>query len=426
MFPFPTQGTAFTAITLFLRSFPMRRMLSRILGSKKNTNRRARPRKASLRVEALEQRDLMTVTAATLTDGVLRVTCNTEVDNVEIRETTPAIVILLANPGAGPAAQLGTITVKDNTWSPVRTFPFNRPEVQRIEVDMGGGGGQLVSDASVPTLVVTGDGINSVETGPANDTIICGSGKDTVRAGAGDDLIIGGSGQDSLLGQAGKDTIIGGTGGGIFYGGDGDDTIKSTNHHDFVDGGNGYDHLFLQAILSTSQNAEDVTIAVDGDQPQTDGFSCGPNSGARFLRSYGIDVSYDTLRSKVKAESFLFRIHMGTRPSVLLKVLRKFKSDLDMDTNASLQDVLVFLRSGKPVVALVAPKSRSLHYVVLNGFDLDSETIRYVDTNGVKGSWSFDEFVHRWEWTNYFTGFRGRIMRLGLKIAGLRNRTYIA
>jgi hypothetical protein len=405
----------------------MRRMLSRILGSKKNTNRRARPMKASLRVEALEQRDLMSITAATLNFGVLRVTCNAEVDNVEIRESTPGI-ILLANPGAGPSAQSGSIiTVKDNTWSPVRTFTFNRSEVQRIEVDMGGGGGQLVSDASAPTLVVTGDGINSVETGPANDTIICGSGNDTVMAGAGDDLIIAGSGRNVLFGQAGNDTIIGGTGHSFLLGGDGDDTLKSTNRNDVLDGGNGYDHLFLQAGgVSTSLHAEDVTIAVDGDQPQTDGFSCGPNSGARFLRSYGIDVSYDTLRRKVRAESFLFRMHLGTRPSVLLKVLRKFKSDLDMDTNASLQNVLDFLRSGKPVVALVAPKSRSLHYVVVNGFDQDSETIRYVDTSGAKGSWSFEEFAHRWEWTNYFTGFRGRIMRLGLKIAGLRNRTFIA
>jgi hypothetical protein len=405
----------------------MRRILSRILGSKKNTNRRAQPMKASLRVEALEQRDLMAVTAATLTNGVLRVTCDAGIDQVEIRETTPGI-ILLANPGAGPSALSGSIiTVKDTTFSPEKTFPFNRSEVQRIEVDMGGGGGRLVSDAGVPTLVVTGDGNNTVETGPVNDTIFGGPGNDTIMGGAGDDLINGGEGKNVMYGQAGNDTILGGGGNSFLLGGDGDDTLLSTNRHDVLDGGNGYDHLFLQAGgVSTSLHAEDVTIAVDGDQPQTDGFSCGPNSGARFLRSYGIDVSYDTLRRKVKAESFLFRMHLGTRPSVLLKVLRRFKSDLDMDTNASLQDVLDFLRSGKPVVALVAPKSRSLHYVVLNGFDLDSETIRYVDTSGAKRSWSFEEFAHRWEWTNYFTGIRGRIMRLGLKIVGLRNRTFIA
>jgi hypothetical protein len=405
----------------------MRGILSRILGSKKNTNRRARPMMVSLRVEALEQRDLMAVTAATLTNGILRVTCNAGIDQVEIRETTPGI-ILLANPGAGQSALSGSIiTVKDTTFSPEKTFPFNRSEVQKIEVDMGGGGGQLVSDASVPTLVVTGDGNNTVETGPANDTILGGAGNDTIMGGAGDDLINGGGGKNVMYGQAGNDTILGGSGNSFLLGGDGDDTLISTNRKDVLDGGDGYDRLFLRAgPPSTALHGEDVTIAVDGDQPQTDGFSCGPNSGARFLRSYGFDISYDTLRHKVKAESLLFKVHLGTHPSVLLKVLREFKSDLSMETKAALQNVLDFLGSGEPVIALVAPKARTLHYVVLNGFDQSSETIRYVDTNGADGSWTFEEFARHWQWTNYFKGFRGRIMQFFIKAAGVRTRTFLA
>jgi hypothetical protein len=406
----------------------MRRILSRILGSQTNTNRPARPRKASLWVEALEQRDLMAVTAATLTNGLLRVTCDAVGDQVEIRETTSGPIILLANPGAGPSALSGSIiTVKDTTFGPEKTFPFNRSEVQRIEVDMGGGGGSLVSDASVPTIVVTGDGNNTVETGPANDTIFAGPGNDTIKGGAGDDVINGGEGDNVMFGQAGNDTIRGGSGNSFLLGGDDDDSLISTNRNDVLDGGDGYDRLLLHAGgPSTVLHGEDVTIAVDGAQPQTDGFSCGPNSGSRFLRSYGFDVSYDSLRHKVKAESLLFKCHLGTRPSVLLKVMRKFKSDLDMETKASLQNVLDFLRSGKPAIALVAPKARTLHYVVLNGFDQNSETMRYVNTNGVKGSWTFDEFARHWQWTNYFKGFRGRIMRFFIKAAGVRTRTFLA
>ncbi len=406
----------------------MRHVLPQILGSKKTTQRRARPR-TSLRVEALEQRDLMSVTAATLTNGVLRVTCDAADDQVEIRETSSGPVINFAGPGAGVSALSGNvITVKDTTFSPDKTFTFNRSEVQKIEVDLGGGGGFLSSDASVPTLVQIGDGgLTSVETGPANDTIIGGAGNDTIMGGAGDDLINGGEGRNVMFGQAGNDTITGGTGNSFLLGGADNDTLRSINRNDVLDGGDGFDRLSLLAgPPSTVLHGEDVTIATPTDQPQTDGFSCGPNSGSRFLRSYGIDVSYATLRRVVKSESLLFRFHLGTRPSVLLKVLRKFKSDLSMETNASLDNVLDFLRSGKPAIALIAPKSRTLHYVVLNGFDLDSGTIKFVNTNGAKGSMTFAEFDHQWKWTNQFTGFRGRIMRFFLKAAGLRNRTFLA
>jgi hypothetical protein len=299
-------------------------------------------------------------------------------------------------------------------------------------VDLGGGGGHLVSDATVPTLVRIGDGgITRVETGPANDTIIGGTGRDEIFSGAGDDLIIGGAGTRVMDGQAGNDTIIGFSGhrdsDSFLVGEDGDDTLRSFNHHDNLDGGPGFDRLFLLAgPLSTALHGEDITIAVDSDQPQTDGFSCGPNSGSRFLRSYGIDVSYDTLRHKVKTERLLSKLHLGTSPSALFKALRKFKSDLDMETNASLQNLIDFLRSGKPAVALVAPSKRRLHYIVLNGFDLDSGTIKFVDTNGAQGSMSFAEFNHQWTWENQFKGIVGRLERLGLKILGLRTRTFLA
>jgi Peptidase_C39 like family/RTX calcium-binding nonapeptide repeat (4 copies) len=404
----------------------MRRMLSRILGSKTTTRRPARP-KASLRVEALEQRDLMSVTAATLTNGVLRVTCDSGHDQVEIRETSSGPIILLQNPGAGASALSGNIiTVKDLTHATNNTWTFNRSEVQQIEVNLGAGDDRLVSDASVATTVQAGDGNDYVETGPASDLIFAGEGNDTVLAHDGDDLINGGDGKNVMYGQRGNDTIFGGTGNSFLLGGEDNDTLFSVNRNDVVDGGAGTDRLFLLAGGPSVHGGENVTIALDTNQPQTDGFSCGPNSGSRLLRSYGIDASYDALRHKVKAKSLLFKLHLGTRPSVLLNVLRKFKSDLGMETKASLENVLDFLRSGKPVIALVAPTARRLHYVVLNGFDQDSGTIQYVDTNGVKGSWTFAQFEHRWQWTNYFKGIRGRAMRLAVKLAGVETRTFLA
>jgi hypothetical protein len=419
------------------------------LSSRSNTKRHARPKKVSLRVEPLEQRDLMAVTAATLTNGVLHVVTDNANNNVEIREESSGPIILLANTGvvrADPTATT-TIVVKDLTRTDNNTFTFDRSQVQSIEVDMGSGDDRLVSSATVPMTVHAGAGNDFIETGFARDIIFAGDGNDTVHCNdgagkvvfgeGGDDVLIGGAGNDELHGGAGADLIMGGAGNDIIDGGDnvsanrlfgefGDDTISSFSRNDVVDGGDGRDTLRILAGTAEVRNGEDVTITVDHTQPQTDGFSCGPNSGSRLLRSYGFDVSYDFLRHRVKAESLLFKLHLGTRPSVLDKVLKGIKSDISLHTGASLDSVLERLGSGNPVIPLIAPSKRNLHYVVLNGFDLDNQTVRFVDTNGGSGSMTFSQFDRQWVWTNAFTGFVGRIERLVLKAAGLRNRTFMS
>ena len=63
---------------------------------------------------------------------------------------------------------------------------------------------------------------------------------------------------------------------------------------------------------------------------------------------------------------------------------------------------------------------------MLNGFDLDNQTLRFVDTSGFAKSMTFEEFKHQWSWTNLFTGIVGRLERVVLKAAGLRNRTFLS
>jgi hypothetical protein len=422
----------------------MRRMLSRIFGSRPHTHRPARPKRASLHVEALEQRALMAVTSVNLDAGVLRVVSDSADDQIEIRET--ATIILLTSPGAtAPAPSGDTITVKDLTRPTNNLPPFPRSEVKRIEVNMGDGDDHFVSDTTVPTTVQAGAGNDLVETGPADDDIFCGEGNDTVHANDGVDFVFGEGGNDVLFGDNGNDQLQGGAGVNSLFAGpgndtltggdnlsanqlegqDGDDTIISSSRNDLVGGGPGRDTLFVTAGTVAVQDVEDVTIATPHDQPQTDGFSCGPNSGSRFLRSYGIDVSYDALRRKVKAASLIFKAHLGTRPVTLRKVLSGFKSGLSLHTKSSLQDVIDRLASGKPVIPLIAPGRNTLHYVVLNGVDLDNQTIRYVNTNGFSGTWTYEEFDHRWNWVSEFKGFKGRVLRLVLKAAGLKTRTFL-
>jgi hypothetical protein len=431
----------------------MRRMLSRFLGSKTNTNRPDRPKKITPQVETLEKRDLMAVTSATLTGGVLRVESDTANDQIEIRETSGGPIILLTNPGA--AASTGTIMVKDLTRPANNPWFFERSEVQRIEVEMGAGDDQLVSEAGVATTVRAGDGNDLVETGLANDILFGGPGNDRLHANDGDDVVhgedgddlaTGGSGNDTLHGDAGADALFGGTGNDLLTGGDnaavnqldgeaGDDTMISLSRKDLVGGGLGRDTLDVVAGTATVRDGENVTIATPTDQPQTDGFSCGPNSGSRLLRSYGLDVSYAALRRKIKANSLLFKVRLGTLPDVLRRALRSYKSDLTMHKATTLQNVLDRLSAGKPVIALIATRTKSLgiggkfgilHYVVLNGFDLDNQTLRYVDTNGAQKSFTFAEFDHHWKWFDHFKGFLGEGMQKVLEGLGLRKRTILA
>jgi hypothetical protein len=424
----------------------MQRILFRIFGSRTHTHRPARPKKASLRVETLEQRDLMAVTAATLTNGVLHVVTDSANNHVEIKQESAGPIILLTNPGAAPAPSGPTIVVKDLTRTDNNTFTFDATKVQSIEVDLGAGDDRLDSFINLPTTVRAGAGNDFVQTGAAADIVFGGDGHDQLFGGDGPDQLLGEGGNDLLVGEGGNDTLIGGEGADLIMGGSGNDflhggdnatanrlygqldndTITSISRGDVVDGGDDRDTLNILAGTAEVRNGENVTIAVDGLQRQTDGFSCGPNSGSRFLRSYGFDVSYDSLRRKVRNESLLFKLHLGTRPSVLHKVLKGFKSDLTLRTGAALDDVLNQLSSGKPVIPLIAPGKRTLHYFVLNGFDLDKQTLRFVNTNGVASSMTFAEFDRQWLWTNQFTGIVGRLERLGLKILGLRTRTFLS
>jgi hypothetical protein len=359
----------------------MQRILSRFFGSRTHTHRPARPKRVSLRLEALEQRDLMAVTAATLNAGVLHVVTDSANNQVQIREESSGPIILLTNPGAAAAPPSQTIVVTDLTRTNNNTFTFNRSEVQRIEVDMGAGNDRLSSNVTVPMIARAGAGNDFIETGFARDVIFAGEGNDTVHAadGAGkvvfgedgDDVLVGGNGNDELSGNGGADVIMGGAG------------------NDIIDGGD---------------NA----------------------TANRLFGELGNDVSYNSLRRKVRNESLLFKLHLGTRPTVLHKVLKAFKSDLSLRTGAALGEVLDQLSSGKPVIPLIAPGKRSLHYVVLNGFDLDNQTVRFVDVSGTSKSMSFAEFERHWKWENFFTGIVGRLERAGLKILGLRSHTFLA
>jgi hypothetical protein len=89
MSPPATQNSAPKAIALNLRNFPMRRMLSRILGTPTTTTRRTSSKKTALQVETLESRWCLSTTVLQ-SGGLLTITGDNQGDQVKIND----------NPGA--------------------------------------------------------------------------------------------------------------------------------------------------------------------------------------------------------------------------------------------------------------------------------------------------------------------------------------
>jgi Ca2+-binding RTX toxin-like protein len=363
------------------------------------------------------------VTSVTLSAGTLRVVADNANDVVEIRQV---------------GFRIGqTVTVKDKTATPNATWNFNAAAVQRIVVDLKGGGDRLDSTVAKPTQVWGGDGNDYLVTGAGADEIDAGAGDDYVSAGGGHDTLYGRTGNDILLGGTGNDRVFGQEGTNTLIGETGNDSLFAGTRADGVYGGEGYDHLEVFSGQSVCTGGESVRIAMPTDQPQTDGWSCGPNSGSRLLRSHGINVSYQTLRSQVAENHALSKFHLGTLPTNLRDAIKKHKSDVKLQTGATRAEVLEQLGKGKPVIALVAVKKVDieklgikvgtyglLHYVVLTGYDQATETIRYVDTTGEAKTWSYSEFSQRSNWVDYFTG-AGNVAQETLRVLGLRNKTIL-
>ncbi|HKB04464.1 MAG TPA: C39 family peptidase, partial [Gemmataceae bacterium] len=222
------------------------------------------------------------------------------------------------------------------------------------------------------------------------------------------------------------------------FGNDGDDALDGESGRDTMDGGAGSDGLRASRGDETLMNGERVKITVPGGSAQTDDWSCGPNSASRQLRSYGvISATYSALRSDALGSNIISKYGLGTPPPSLLAIMKKYRSGTQLASGATFQSVLDRLGEGRPVVALlgwgeveipvpypwnplnteIAPET--LHYVCLTGFDLNSGTFFYTDTNGQAKSMSFSSFLEKWSWPA-----TGAIYD-GLAALGVKKRTML-
>ncbi len=99
----------------------------------------------------------------------------------------------------------------------------------------------LGSDVSLPFVVSTKKGHDTIKTGAGDDIIHSGNGDDFILAGAGNDDVYGHRGDDKINGGEGQDLLIGGGGNDVLNGGKGDDGLAGKTGDDTLFGGAGYD-----------------------------------------------------------------------------------------------------------------------------------------------------------------------------------------
>ncbi len=141
--------------------------------------------------------------------------------------------------------------------------------------------------ATVPAIVLGGDGNDTITGGTGNDRLFGGRGDDSITGGQGNDLISGGVGNDTLGGGVGHDTLLGGLGNDVLIGGDGPDLMSGGLGNDSMRGGNGNDTLGGGAGQDSiaGEAGNDLLHGVDGERDTLAG-----GSGVDVIQSDAIDV----------------------------------------------------------------------------------------------------------------------------------------
>ncbi|WP_421724772.1 calcium-binding protein [Bauldia sp.] len=133
----------------------------------------------------------------------------------------------------------------ENESDRIETFVFTNGLVMDVrDVSKGTTGDH--DGGSNSTILVGGDGGDSIGAGAGDDVLIGGSGNDGLRGNQGNDSIFGGNGNDgNLNGGPGNDRIFGGNGNDELWGEDGNDFLAGGAGDDVMNGHTGSDTFFF-------------------------------------------------------------------------------------------------------------------------------------------------------------------------------------
>lgn len=200
--------------------------------------------------------------------------------------------------------------------------------VQSISIT-GGSGADFVyvnPGISAPAVINTGDGNDTIYSGPTADTITCGNGNDFllssgnitlgdgnntvwtgnapshIQAGNGNNLLVGGAGNDTLIAGSGSNTLIGGGGSNVLQGGANTSFPSQSSSDTVIVGGatttpvttttttttaSGGASVFSSSAAPSGQNVYDPLIASNGGVELGVKFQSnvsGSISGVRFYK----------------------------------------------------------------------------------------------------------------------------------------------
>jgi Ca2+-binding RTX toxin-like protein len=162
-----------------------------------------KPKTCTLRVEELEDRQLLSGGTATLRGGVLILRGTPGSDRVVIRFGNPGQIDIVSGPRE-------------------KSLPL--AAVTRIVARGFGGNDYFENSTAIPGYIDGGSGNDTIIGGSGNDTILGGPGNDRLVAGWGDDVVYGGKGTNTLGQQATYSTAS------FFYGSDLNFTSEFFDH----------------------------------------------------------------------------------------------------------------------------------------------------------------------------------------------------
>lgn len=203
-----------------------------------------------LNVDALENREMMSVTSALLSGSVVTVHSNNSATSVAVENN--GSFVRIRDLGSG------------SSWN------FNSSLVSRVDFVGGAGNDRFVNYISSLSTRAWGlggndylEGYNAVDYligGTGNDTLVGYGGNDMMWGESGNDVLRGMDGNDQLIGGDGNDNLNGGAGADKMWGGNGDDVIIAIDNglSDWSRGDAGRDAIwndsswFLRDSVSTT------------------------------------------------------------------------------------------------------------------------------------------------------------------------------
>lgn len=222
-------------------------MLNLFAGFRKTTTKRQpKPVAASVQIESLEQRQVLSVDSLFFSGSMLVVKTDNASTSVEVRTV-------------GSNYQIKDVSTN-------RTWNYATSSVSKVEFQGGNGNDRFVNySTTLPVRAFGGYGNDYLEGYNGNDVMLGGAGNDTLNGyggndqlwgGDGDDLLLGGTGNDDLMGENGQDQLNGQAGLDRLWGGYGDDVLISIDNGttDYLQSDDGYDTLWVDQTGSTKDS----------------------------------------------------------------------------------------------------------------------------------------------------------------------------